>query len=51
MTSKQDPVEIDAYMVMLHAAQQGQPLEAYIGRVMNMARKKVKRIAEGLVIE
>ena len=49
MTSKQDPVELDAYMLMLHSAQQGQSYERYKQRVDNMARKKIRRISEGLL--
>jgi hypothetical protein len=51
MTSKQDPVAIDAHAMILHAARQGQSLERYMMRVMRDARKKIKRLNEGLVID
>ena len=49
MTSKQDPVELDAYQLILHAAQQGQSFERYEMRVVRLARKKIRRISEGLM--
>lgn len=48
MTSKQNPVELDAYALILHSAQQGQTLEKYMKRVSLLARKRVAMIGKGL---
>ena len=49
MTSKQDPVDLDAYTMMLHAAQSGMTFEEYEMRVVRVARKKIRKLGEGLV--
>lgn len=48
MTSKQNPVQLDAYACIHHAAEAGIPISQYIARVEDFARKRVKMIGKGL---
>ena len=49
MTSKQNPVDLDAYSLILHAAQCNQSFEDYSDRVIRAARAKIKKISSNLV--
>ena len=44
MTTKKNSVELDAYSVILHAAEKGIPLEDYIAKVSDYASKRVRMI-------
>lgn len=44
MTKKQVPTELDAYAVILHAAQNGIPLDEYIDKVRDYARKRIRML-------
>lgn len=48
MTRKQDPVELDAYACILHAAQRGVSFEEYIRKVADYGRKRIRMIQKGL---
>ena len=49
MTTKQNPVELDACDLLLHAAQVGQSFEDYSDRVIQAARAKCKILARNLI--
>ncbi len=44
MTKKQNPVEIDAYLIILHAAQRGCTLEEYVSKVQDYAQKRSRMV-------
>ena len=48
MTKKQDPVELDAVMLIMHSSQSQWSFEEYVSRVLRMGRIKVKKITAGL---
>jgi hypothetical protein len=48
MTTKLDPIELDAMSCINHAAIAGVPLEHYTKRVAEYARKRVRMICKGL---
>ena len=47
MTSKQNPIEIDAYALIMHAAQKGEPFDKYVDRVKDYGKKRIRMIARG----
>lgn len=46
MTAKQNPVQLDAYMLILHAMQVDQTFEDYLDRVVKMAHMKLRKVQE-----
>jgi hypothetical protein len=48
MTTKQNPIDLDACELLLHAAQTGQSFEDYSDRVIQAARAKCKMLARDL---
>jgi hypothetical protein len=48
MTTKQNPVEIDAYSIILHAAQKGMPLGEYLAKVDDYAHKRMRLVTRGM---
>lgn len=48
MTKKQDPIELDAVMLIMHSAQSIWSFEDYTRRVLRTGRIKLKKIGEGL---
>jgi hypothetical protein len=44
MTKKQIPTELDAYAIILHAAQQGIPLDEYVKKVSDYAHKRIRML-------
>ena len=48
MTKKQDPIELDAVMLIMHSAQSQWNFEDYMKRVMRAARIKARKISENL---
>jgi hypothetical protein len=48
MTSKKDPVDLDAYACILHSAERGVSFEEYMTRVADRGRKKIGTIQRGL---
>ena len=48
MTSKQDPVELDALQLIHHAAQTNKSLEGYMQRVIRVARYRTKKLVDGV---
>lgn len=44
MTKKQIPTELDAYAIILHAAQTGVSLDDYIGKVSDYAHKRIRML-------
>jgi hypothetical protein len=48
MTAKQNPYEIDAMACIMHAAQEGVPIDTYTKRVTDYARKRIRMVAVGV---
>jgi hypothetical protein len=44
MTLKQIPTKLDAYSIILHAAQSGVPLDGYIAKVKDHAHKRIRML-------
>jgi hypothetical protein len=44
MTKKQIPTELDAYAIILHAAQSGVKLDDYIDKVRDYAQKRIRML-------
>lgn len=44
MTRRQIPTELDAYSIILHAAQNGVPLDDYITKVKDYAHKRIRML-------
>lgn len=42
MTKRQIPTELDAYSIILHAAQSGVALDDYIDKVRDYAHKRIR---------
>lgn len=49
MTTKQNPIDLDACELLLHAAQTGQSFEDYSDRVIQAARAKCKILSKNLI--
>ena len=48
MTSRHNPRELDAMALIMHSGQLGVSLEEYLNDVGDNARKKVRKIMNGL---
>ncbi len=48
MTTKLNPVEIDAYSLIMHAAQKGESFDKYVERVKDYGRKRIRMISKGV---
>jgi hypothetical protein len=48
MTKKQDPIDLDAVMLITHSAQSIWTFEEYMQRVLRASRIKLKKIGKGL---
>ena len=46
MTTKLNPVEIDAYSQIQHAAQKGEGFDKYVERVRDYGRKRIRMISK-----
>jgi hypothetical protein len=46
MTKKQDPIEMDASIMILHSSQSIYSFEEYIQRVARSARIKLRRVSK-----
>lgn len=44
MTKKLNPVELDAYQIITHAAQAGMSLDDYVKRVDDYAKKRLRML-------
>ena len=44
MTKKLNPVELDAYQIIAHAAQAGMSLNEYVKRVDDYAKKRIRML-------
>lgn len=44
MTKKQDPVELDAYACILHAAQRGVTFKAYCKKIEDYGSKRLRMV-------
>jgi hypothetical protein len=44
MTKKQIATELDAYSIILHASQNGIPLDEYIDKVRDYANKRIRML-------
>jgi hypothetical protein len=48
MTTKKDSMTLDTMSCILHAAEQGVPFEAYMQRVTDYGRKRIRMISKEL---
>ena len=48
MTSKKDPIELDAVMLITHSTQSQWSFEDYTRRVIRTARIKCRKLSDGL---